>query len=159
MVTFELTSSIKPLITTLKLIYGQSLDANTLTLTIPPESIPEGDAPGVITITQLSQINNINYQFQLRTVIGLYTYESEVAFLYPSAETTTTADTTTTDDVNSNGMTTTTEAMTATERSTTTTTEAVNGDGTTTVTEAMTTTDRSTATTDVVKLITMKQPL
>ena len=73
MVTFELTSSIKPLITTLKLIYGQSLDANAVTLTIPPESIPEGDAPGIITTTQLSQINNTNYQFKLRTVIGLYT--------------------------------------------------------------------------------------
>ena len=146
MVTFELTSSIKPLISTLKLIYGQSLDTNALTLTIPPESIPEG-APGNITAAQLSQINVINYQFKLQTVIGLYTYESEVVFLYPSAETTTAADGTTTDAVNNNDTTTVAEttAVAETETDGPTTTDAVNRYYTTTGTEAISTTDEPTS--------------
>jgi hypothetical protein len=105
-VTFELTSSIKSLISTLTLAYGQFLDSNALsfTITIPPESIPEG-APGNITVNQLD--SDINYQFKLRTVIGLfYTYESDVAYLDAITETTTTSDMTTTDAVNDNDTTT-----------------------------------------------------
>ena len=120
-VTFELTSSIKPFISTLNLIYGQFLDSNALTFTtpIPPESIPDDGSPGNVTATQLAQVNSINYQFKLRTTIGLYMYESNVVYLYPIAETTTTADRATTDAVNDNNITTITETTTATHRPTT----------------------------------------
>ena len=120
-ITFELTSSIKPLISTLNLIYGQFLDSNALTFTtpIPPESIPDDDTPGNITVTQIAHINSINYQFKLRTMIGLYMYESDVVYLYPIAETTTAADRATTDTMNDNDTTTLIETMADTHRPTT----------------------------------------
>ena len=109
-VTFELRNGIKPLISTLSLIYGQFLNVNALTFNvpIPSESIPDFEgAPGNITATQLD--TDISYQFKLITVIGLYTYESEVVILDAVTENTTASDMATTDAVTSNDTTTLTD--------------------------------------------------
>ena len=175
-VTFELAGSIKPLISTLNLIYGQFLDSNALTFTVPisPESIPDDGTPGNITATQVPHVNSINYQFKLRTTIGLYTYESGVASLYPIAETTTAADRTTTDTVNDNDTTTLIETTTAVHRPTTpgatdrpttvrpttpgatlrpTTPGTVNDYYTTTVTEAISTDDDSPTAPTIIQVV------
>ena len=85
--TFELSDSIKPLITTLRLSYGEILDANAMTTAISVEGIPAG-AQGSVDIRELSNLNQTNYQFRLETVIGFYTYESDVVSLYPTTEVT-----------------------------------------------------------------------
>lgn len=119
-VTFELRNGIKPLISTLSLIYGQFLDVNALTFNvpIPSESIPDFEgAPGNITATQLD--TDISYQFKLITVIGLYVYESEVVILDAITETTTPSDVATTDAVIGNDTTTLTDTTVSTHIPTT----------------------------------------
>ena len=119
-VNFELKNGIKPLISSLTLIYGQFLDVNALTFTVSilSESISNFEgATGNITATQLD--TDISYEFKLITVIGLYTYESEVVILDAVTENATTSDMATTDAVTSNDTTTLTDTTVSTHIPTT----------------------------------------
>ena len=102
--TFNLTSSILPLITSLKLVYGRSLQVDPILNPIPPEEIP-ADGQSSVVVSQLPNVDSINYLFQLRTVIGFYTYDSAVVQLYPMTEATPTDVTTLTPGTSANGTT------------------------------------------------------
>lgn len=86
-VTFNLTSSILPLITSLKLVYGLSLQVNPLLNLIPMEEIST-DGEGNMVVAQLPDANSVNYLFRLQTVIGFYVYDSDVVQLNPTTEAT-----------------------------------------------------------------------
>lgn len=154
-VTFAVTDSIKPLISSLQLIYGQALDSDSaMTLTLPSIGTSE-----TIVVSQLSQVNSINYQFKLRTVIGLYTYESNVAQLHTSTEPVTSATSSATTDITTAAvmattepeitMTTAAEEISTTEGTTLTGELTTSAEGTTmemSTTEGTTVTGESTTT-------------
>ena len=81
-IAFELTTSIKPLITSLTLIYGE-LNSEAMTIEISLGDI-QANGRGSVEARELDQANNVNYLFQLQTVIGLYTYDSNIVPLHPT---------------------------------------------------------------------------
>ena len=86
-VTFNLTSSILPLITSLKLVYSLSLQVDPLLEPIPLEEIST-NGEGCVVVTQLPDANSVNYFFRLQTVVGFYIYDSDVVQLNPTTEAT-----------------------------------------------------------------------
>ena len=97
-VTFELSDSIKPLISTLDLVYGEILNTGSKirTTSVSLDEIAVG-GQGSVVARDLNDIQDVNYKFMLRTVTGLYTYESAIVELYPTADNSTDAATTATD--------------------------------------------------------------
>ena len=97
-VTFEFSDSIKPLISTLNLVYGETLNTGSKIRTTSvslDENLVGGQ--GSVVARDLNDIQDVNYKFMLRTVTGLYTYESAIVELYPTADNSTDAATTATD--------------------------------------------------------------